>query len=709
MTTAGNRNRLAREESPYLRQHADNPVNWQPWDEQALAEAEERDVPMFLSIGYSACHWCHVMEDESFESDSTATILNENFVPIKVDREERPDLDSIYQTICQLVTGSGGWPLSVWLTPDGEPFYVGTYFPPEPRGQLPAFETLLRNIAESWTDPDDRAEMERRATQWQQAIEGEIEDVPEQPGELSESVLDTLAQAALRSADREYGGFGSGQKFPQTGRIRALMRAFERTGQSEYRQLTEMTLDAMVSGGLYDHIGGGFHRYTTDRQWVVPHFEKMLYDNAEISRVLLAGYQLTGHERYREAARETFEFVGRELTHPKGGFYATLDAQSDGEEGTFYVWNRKEIHDALTAETADLFCDRYGVTESGNFENGTTVLTVSQRLEDLAEEYDCSVESVETTLADARKQLFEIREGRTRPGRDEKVIAGWNGLMIGAFAEGSLVADGDECEQLVERARDALSFVQETLWTEDEGRLARRYKETDGAEGSVKGDGYLEDYAFLGRGALSLFEATGEIGHLGFALNLARAIEREFWDASESTLYFTPESGEQLIVRPQELSDQSTPSSAGVATALFLALDGFVPHDRFKEIADGVLSTHAASIEADPLRHTSLALAGDTAAVGHTELTITASELPDDWRERIGSTYLPRRLIAQRPPTKEALDEWLDTLSISESPPLWKGRDAIDEEPTVYLCESFSCSPPKTDIEEALNWRTTAE
>jgi uncharacterized protein YyaL (SSP411 family) len=699
---ATDRNRLDEEQSPYLRQHADNPVHWQPWDEKSLDAAKERDVPIFLSVGYSACHWCHVMEDESFQDESVASTLNENFVPIKVDREERPDLDSIYQTICQLVSGGGGWPLSVWLTPDGKPFYVGTYFPKEARGRTPGFESLLENITDSWTDPDDREEMENRAEQWTSAIEGQLEDVPDQPGEIPESgFLDTVAQSAVRSADREYGGFGSGQKFPQTGRIRALVRAYERTGQSVYREIVEETLDAMAGGGLFDHVGGGFHRYTTDRQWVVPHFEKMLYDNAEISRVLLAGYQLTGHERYADAARRTFDFIKRELTHENGGFYATLDAQSGGEEGTFYVWTPEQVRESVDSETAaDLFCDRYGVTESGNFEDNTTVLTIQAHLEELAEEYDISVDVVEEKLGEARQQAFESREERVRPGRDEKVLAGWNGLMISGFAEGALVVD----ENYAEQARDALSFVHEHLWDEDTGKLSHRYK-----DGDVKGDGYLEDYAFLARGAIHLYEATGEVEHLNFGIELARVIEREFWDPEEETLYFTPESGETLVARPQELLDQSTPSSAGVAASLFLTLDQFVRHDRFGEIADSALSTHASNIESNPLQHATLALAADEHAFGHVELTIAAAELPSEWRERIGSTYLPRRLVAMRPPSEDGLNEWLASLDLDEAPPIWAKRGTTDDKPTVYLCEEFTCSPPQTDIDAALAWRTENE
>ena len=718
------RNRLDEEASPYLRQHADNPVNWQPWDQQALEAAREQDKPIFLSIGYAACHWCHVMEDESFEDEAVAELLNEHFVPVKVDREERPDVDSIYMSICQQVTGRGGWPLNAWLTPDGDPFYVGTYFPKEPKRGAPGFRQLLEDMAASWNDPEDREEMESRARQWTEAIENDLEAVPAQPGDApDEGVLASTASAVLRGADREYGGWGRGQKFPQAGRLRVLMRAHEADGRDAYAEVVEETLDAMGDGGLYDHVGGGFHRYTTDREWVVPHFEKMLYDNAELARVFLTGFQATGHERYRETARETLEFVERELTHPDGGFYSTLDAESqqhsldDGpgerEEGAFYVWDRTEVRDAVetngtdaglsTAEydlATDLFCDRYGVTESGNFERGKTVLTRSASVEALAEKYDLDTDEAATRLDATKSALFEAREERPRPPRDEKVLAGWNGLMISAFAEAAIVDPREDGgADWAETAVDALDFAREQLWDEDSGRLRRRFK-----DGDVRIDGYLEDYAFLARGAFDTYQATGDVAHLAFALELADTIEAEFWDEDDQTLYFTPQSGESLVARPQELADQSTPSSAGVATNLLLALDHFVPHDRFESMAGGVLRTHGTNVESNPVQHPSLALAADTYRSGHRELTLAAEEVPESWRERIASTYLPRRVLAPRPPTAGGLDSWLGTLDIGDAPPIWADREARDGEPTIYACQSRACSPPTHDLDEALGW-----
>jgi len=695
------RNRLDEEQSPYLRQHADNPVNWQPWDETALDAAREADKPIFLSVGYSACHWCHVMADESFSDPDIAEVLNEQFVPVKVDREERPDLDRIYQTICQLVTGGGGWPLSVWLTPEGKPFFVGTYFPPEPRRGAPGFRDLVESFAESWRT--DRDEIENRAEQWTSAITDRLEETPDAPGEAPGSeVLDTTVQAALRGADRDHGGFGGdGPKFPQPGRIDALLRGYAVSGRREALDVARQSLDAMANGGLRDHLGGGFHRYCVDREWTVPHFEKMLYDQAGLAARYLDAFRLTGNESYATVAAETFEFVRRELTHDDGGFFATLDAQSGGEEGTFYVWTPDDVRDLLSDLDADLFCDRYGVTPGGNFERKTTVLNVSATTADLADEYDLAESEVEDRLEKARTALFAAREGRERPARDEKVLAGWNGLMISAFAQGSVVLEDDS---LATDARRALDFVRERLWDDATETLSRRVM-----NGEVKGDGYLEDYAFLARGAFDLYQATGELAPLSFALDLGRATRREFYDADAGTLYFTPESGESLVTRPQEPTDQSTPSSLGVATSLCLDLEQFAPDADFGEVADAVLGSFANRVRGSPLEHVSLALAAEKAASGVPELTIAADEVPDEWRATLASRYLPGLVVSRRPGTDEELDAWLDELGLDEAPPIWAGREAADGEPTVYACENFTCSAPTHDLDEALAWFTAGE
>ena len=717
--TPTDRNRLDEEASPYLEQHADNPVNWQPWDDEALSAAREHDVPIFLSVGYAACHWCHVMEEESFQDEEVATVLNERFVPIKVDREERPDVDSVYQTICQLVSGGGGWPLSVFLTPDGKPFYVGTYFPRDPQRGRPGFLQLLKDVSQSWQT--DREEIENRADQWTAAITDELESTPESPGDPPESdVLGTATAAAIRSADRTHGGFGSGgPKFPQPRRLDLLLRASVLDGDEAAGEVAGEALDAMAAGGLYDHVGGGFHRYATDREWTVPHFEKMLYDNAELPRVYFEAAAATGSDRYARVASETVAFLERELQHPEGGFYSTLDAQSatpasrlgegeepEDEEGAFYVWTPEEVRAALGEEgidgtdvdagtAADLFCDRYGVTDGGNFEGRTTVLTVSASYEDLAEEHDLPVETVERVLIEARTRAYAARSDRPRPARDEKVLAGWNGLAISGVATGARTL----APALAETATDALAFVRGHLWDADERRLSRRYK-----SGDVQVDGYLDDYAFLARGAFDCYQVTGDVDHLAFAVDLARVIREEFWDEEAGTCYYTPKSGEGLVTRPQELNDQSTPSSLGVAAALFDELDLFVPDEDFAGLTERLLATHADRIRHSPLEHASLVLAADAHARGPVELTLAADEVPASWRETLASRPLPTGVVAPRPASDADLEPWLDALGIDEVPPIWANREARDGEPTAYACRDFTCSPPQTELEAALDW-----
>ncbi|MFB6081051.1 MAG: thioredoxin domain-containing protein [Haloferacaceae archaeon] len=705
MTSRAGRNRLVDEESPYLRQHADNPVHWQPWDDAALAEARERDVPIFLSIGYSACHWCHVMEEESFQDERVAEVLNDHYVPIKVDREERPDLDSVYMTICQLVTGRGGWPLSVWLTPEGEPFYVGTYFPREARRGSPGFLDLLEDVAASWEE--SREEIQGRADEWTAAIASQLEETPaaaaDPPGA---AVLETTADALVRSADREHGGFGrSGPKFPQPPRLELLLATAAVTGHEAARAVAVETLDAMAAGGVYDQIGGGFHRYATDRDWTVPHFEKMLYDDAELPRVYLLAHRQTGAARYATVARESLAFVERELSHPEGGFYSTLDARSrppasrgggDPAEGAFYVWTPSEVRAAIDDDlTARLATERYGVTSDGNFEHGTTVPIVAASHEDLADAHDLSVEEVREHLADARTALFEAREERPRPPRDEKVLAGWNGLAISAFALVGRTLDPG----LADRATDALGFVRDRLWNGDEGHLHRRYK-----DGDVKVDGYLEDYAFLARGALDCYQATGDVDHLAFALDLARGILDRFWDPDAGTLYFTGADDEGLVTRPQEFRDQSTPSSLGVATRLLLDLTSFAPDAGFGDAAERVLETHADRIRSGPTEHVSLALAADRHARGSVELVLAAEEVPEDWRATLAERFLPTAVVSRRPPTEEGMEAWVERLDLDDVPPVWRGRTARDGEPTVYACRDRVCSPPADDPAEALDW-----
>ncbi len=729
MTLPTTRNRLDSEASPYLQQHADNPVHWQPWGDDAFERAREHDVPVFVSIGYSSCHWCHVMAEESFEDESIAEVLNESFVPVKVDREERPDVDSTFMTVSQLVTGGGGWPLSAWCTPEGKPFYVGTYFPPEPRRNQPGFRDLCERIADSWADPEQREEMKRRAEQWTTSARDELESVPESAGEPPGSeLLDEAAAAAIRGYDDEYGGFGSGgAKFPMPGRIDLLMRSSARSGRESALTAASGTLDGMATGGMYDQIGGGFHRYAVDRRWTVPHFEKMLYDNAELPMAYLDGYRLTGKPSYARIAGESLGFLDRELRHEDGGFFSTLDARSrppasrgggaetdeDGEdvEGAFYVWTPGEIDEVLDEPAASIAKARYGIEPGGNFERGTTVPTVAASVAEIADDLDRSAEAVREVLTDARVELFEARESRPRPARDEKVLASWNGRAISAFAAAGRTL-GTPYASI---ASEALAFCRDRLYDEASGDLARRW-----LDGDVRGPGYLDDYAFLARGALDVYAATGDSEPLGFALDLADALVEDFYDADDGTIYFTRDpdadstedgsSGDSdLFARPQEFTDKSTPSSLGVAAETLALLDGFRTDREFHGIAETVVTTHADRIRASPLEHVSLVRAAERVESGGVEVTIAADEVPDEWTETLGERYLPGALVAPRPATDDGLEAWLDELGLDEAPPIWAERDAVDGEPTAYVCEGFTCSPPRTDLDEALSWLADRE
>lgn len=668
------RNQLADEKSPYLQQHADNPVNWHPWDEDAFEEARERDVPVFLSVGYSACHWCHVMEEESFEDEATARLLNDNFVPVKVDREERPDVDNVYQKVCQMATGRGGWPLSVFLTPDKRPFFVGTYFPDEPRRGTPSFDEIIESIADAWENKRD--ELEERADEWSEGVEsansselGSLDETPE------DDLVVTAAGALVDDADRRNGGFGGGQKFPHPTRLDVLLRAHELTDRDVFLDIVRETADAWIRGGLHDHVGGGFHRYCTDKDWTVPHFEKMLYDNAEIPRVLLDLYRITGEDRYANAARRTFDFLEREMLAPEGAFYSTLSAQSerDGErvEGAFYVWTPQEARETL-GDHASLFIDRYGITDEGNFE-GSNVLNVSRTVEELADERGEEVEDTREALEAVRERAREAREERPRPDRDEKILASWNGLVVSALASGAVVID----EGYAELAEDVVSFVRETLW--EDGTLSRRYK-----DGEVKVDGYLDDYAFVARGALDLFGATGDADVLNFALELGDVILEEFFE--DGTLYYTPATGEELVARPQETTDASTPASAGVAADVLVSLSSF--DDSFENPARESVETLAAEAERRPVGHESAVLAADR----HVDpVEVVPVDQHDAWRDVLANTYAGGALIAPRPPNdKELADDFGENFVEA---PVWEGREARDDG-TGYVCRSFTCSPP---------------
>jgi len=675
-------NRLAGETSPYLLQHAHNPVDWYPWGEEALERARDTDRPIFLSIGYAACHWCHVMERESFEDEATATDLNAQYVAIKVDREERPDLDAVYMDAVQAMTGQGGWPMSVFLTPDGRPFYGGTYFPDEPRHGIPSFRQLLARIAEVWREQRD--EVEVTATR----IAEHIRDEQDAPARLldaldAEPAIDsderlTAAVAALRSSfDARNGGWGSAPKFPQSMTIEFLLREHLRTGAAEPRLMAEKTLDAMAEGGIYDHLGGGFARYSTDATWLVPHFEKMLYDNAQLARVYTHAAQVIGDERYAYVARETLDFVAHELRNPPGGAFASsLDADTEGTEGKTYVWRPAEIRDALADEAA-LFEAAFGVTDQGNWE-GRTILTRVRDDTALAAEFGRPRDEVRETLIKARVKLLRFRDGRPQPARDDKVLTSWNGLMIAAFAEAGRVLDESS---FVDIATEAADFVLGELQTND-GRLLRSWK-----DGQAQHTAVLEDHAHLADGLLALYEATFEERFFMAARSFADLILQHF-SAEDGGFHDTADDATELVARPRSLQDNALPSGGAMATLVLLRLAAYTGEGRYRSTAERALAPIVPLAAQHPTGFAQWLLAFQLASSPIDEVAIVGDPADDDTRALLATArerYRPEQVVA------------LSAAPDGSAIPLLEGRVRVDGAATAYVCRGFACQRPVTE------------
>lgn len=558
-TTAAPPNRLAGETSPYLLQHACNPVNWQPWDDESLAQAKQLDRPIFLSIGYSACHWCHVMEHESFENHDIAAVMNAGFVNIKVDREERPDLDQIYMNAVMAMTGSGGWPMSVFLTPDLKPFFGGTYWPPAAKWGRPGFREILAAVQDAWTT--------RRDAVLQQA--GELTEAvlqsalpAEGRGELSPDMLRQALRSLLRNADRTHGGFGSAPKFPHPMDLRVLLRCAKRFDNSEAIDVVRLTLDKMSHGGIYDHLGGGFARYSTDERWLVPHFEKMLYDNALLTTAYLEAYQMTKQADYLRVVRETLDYVLREMTQPEGGFYATQDADSEGVEGKFFVWTEAEVLDILGPDDGRIFCYCYDVTAGGNWEH-QNILNRPKRSEQAAKLLKLDSDELESLLASCRAKLFAVRSKRIPPGRDDKILVSWNGLMIAAMAQAGVILDEPK---YLAAAQSAADFILDKMTTESH-RLYHCSK-----DGRARFNGYLDDNACLIDGLIELSQATLDPQYLHHACGFAAQMTNQFSDFAHGGFFYTSSDHETLIARNKEIHDNATPSGNSMAATALLKL-----------------------------------------------------------------------------------------------------------------------------------------
>ena len=571
-------NRLIHESSPYLRQHAHNPVDWYPWGDEALETARRENKPILLSVGYSACHWCHVMEHESFEDEETARVMNELFVSIKVDREERPDIDHIYMNAVQMLTGRGGWPMTVFLTPEGKPFYGGTYFPPQDRYGMPAFRRVLLGVAQAYREkPED---VQRTVAQLMSGLQHMETPTPSsQP--LAPNLVTDAAATLSRAYDERHGGIGQAPKFPNTAVLELFLRTFRNTGEQRYLEMVLHTLRAMARGGIYDQLGGGFHRYSVDDHWLVPHFEKMLYDNAQLVPLYLSSYQLTGDRFFSRVAVETLDYVAREMRSPEGGFYSTQDADSEGEEGKFFLWDVAEVTELLGEDVSEVVCRYWDITEVGNFEH-RNILHVTLEVEQLAKLFRRDLEETQTLLVQARARLFAAREARVPPGRDDKILAAWNALMISAFAKGAEVLGDARYRQV---AVDAVAFIENRLRRGDRPeRLLSVYK-----DGVAKLNGYLDDYAFFVAALLDVFELVQDRHYLERATQLADAMLAHFWDHETAGFFFTSDDHEALITRSKPAFDGSIPSGNSVAANDLLRLHHYMEKVEYLERAETML------------------------------------------------------------------------------------------------------------------------
>ncbi len=664
-------NKLAAESSPYLLQHADNPVDWFPWGPEALELARETDKPILLSIGYSACHWCHVMAHESFENEEIAALMNERFVNIKVDREERPDLDALYMLSVQMMTGHGGWPMTVFLTPDGKPFYGGTYYPPADRGPMPGFPRILQGVSEAYRDRQHQVveSAEKLTENLNHHFTADL-----QATQLNSSLLDKAYGNLIQQFDRTNGGFGGAPKFPAAMTIEFLLDYFTRTGNDEVAGMIHLTLDRMARGGLYDQVGGGFHRYTVDAIWLVPHFEKMLYDNALLADVYTQAYQLTGEPFFRTIAEETLDFILNELTSEDGGFYSTLDADTEGEEGKYYTWTLAELRDALGEHDSQSVAELMGVSERGNFE-GTNVLAIQREPDRLLWRNERF-----TTL---REQMLSARNEREYPGRDEKILTSWNGLALRAFANAAWVF---ESSRYAEVAVQNATFLRQRLLVD--GQLQHAYK-----DGQAKIDGFLEDYAFVLDGLLALYQATFQPEWLTWANQLAETAIGEFYDQSTGAFYDTGSSSEQLVARPRDAYDNATPSGNSVIADVLVRLSHLTGNVSYARLATDVFEDYGFIASEQPQGFSRL-LSGLSFAVGPSAEIAIAGPVDASETSALVNTvrirYLPRSVRAVGDPADKP----------GELVELLAGRELVDGLPAGYVCVNFACQLPVTDPQE---------
>jgi uncharacterized protein YyaL (SSP411 family) len=690
MNEDADHNRLVQESSPYLLQHADNPVDWYPWGEEAFAKAKQEDKPVFLSIGYATCHWCHVMAHESFEDEDVATMMNRAFVNIKVDREERPDIDKTYMLVCQMLSGSGGWPLNVLLTPDKKPFYAATYIPKQGRQGRPGMRELVPWISQLWKN--ERQKVLKSTDNIQQAFQKSNDFTS---GDLlGQPTLDEAYQKFSKQFDAQHGGFGSAPKFPAAHNLMFLLRYHQQHTDHDALDMVEETLIQMRRGGIFDHVGLGFHRYSTDREWLLPHFEKMLYDQAMLLMVYTEGWQCTEHPLFEQTAREIISYLLRKMQHPEGGFYSAEDADSEGEEGKFYVWTPSEIRDTLSTAEAELAIEVFNITEEGNFKDestgrrtGKSIPHLQKSIQDLAEERDMGEAQLRAALESIRKKLLDKRQERVAPLLDDKILTDWNGLVIAALAKAGRALDE---EKYIRQAEQCYQFIADHLRPESD-ELYHRFR-----EGEVGIEAHADDYAFLIWGLIELYETTFKSSYLEQAVHLNQQFIDRFWDDDQGGFYFTAESGEELLGRKKEIYDGALPSSNSVAMANLLRLGRMTGNTAWEEMADQISQLFSTEIKQAPTGF-GAALQGVSFATGSTSEIIISGEqdasATQQMTKRIAQQFLPASITVLNPPGDDQIRQLVPYLSDFEMQ---------DGKSTAYVCQNYSCELPTHDPEQML-------
>jgi uncharacterized protein YyaL (SSP411 family) len=675
-------NRLAEETSPYLLQHADNPVEWYPWGKDALERARAEDKPILLSIGYAACHWCHVMAHESFEDPDTARVMNECFINIKVDREERPDLDAIYMQAVQALTGSGGWPMTVFLTPLGEPFHGGTYYPPADRQGMPAFTRVLKAVHDAYRNRRDSVD---ETSSRLREMYGSATIRAQREGALNSRIFELAYREMAQKYDVRHGGFGAAPKFPPTMSLDFLLRYWKRAGSDYALEMARDSFRKMAHGGIYDQVGGGFHRYSVDAIWLVPHFEKMLYDNALLIRLGANLWQATHDDEFRRVTEETVEWVAREMTSPDGGFYSSLDADSEGEEGKFYVWTAAEL-DAVLGSSSSIVRDYYGVTAAGNFE-GSNILHVHAEPAMAAARAGITQDELRRIIAGAKAALYPVRAARAWPGRDEKVLAGWNGLMLRGMATAARVFEREDFRALAIRNGDFL--LREVI---RDGRLMRSH-----TKGSARISGFLEDHAAVALGFISLYELTFDARWVARARELASSMIEWFWDDRMGAFFDTASDSEALITRPRDVSDNAIPSGTSLAVDLLLSLSELLHDDEMRRRANFVLESLATPLVSHPSAFGHLIGAADMSVNGAVEVAIAGIPGETTFRaleHEVAVRYVPSLVLAGG--------------DSSDGVALMEGRATREGKATAYVCRSYTCDEPATSASSLATQLETA-